>query len=153
MNSRTIFIETKNIENNIDTFLKLSFFLEKPKFSFWFYPEATNKNRDMILNKFQKFYFQEMMLERVTTYYDDTDTMKKNILFLLNDESKILVTELFQAINSVCDSIIVYADNSPEWKICNIFHENIFLIKDRAFDEEILNNHALRHSLAPPKWW
>ena len=148
-----LYIETTSLEDNLSITVDLALYLKVPYFAIWFYPEIPKKQKNNLLILLKKYKYKEQVIEPITYYDGEEQINKKNYLFVLNKESKAILLKHITTLNKVCDALAFYKEQTPQWVINNIFHENIIVIKNSKPNREFLSNSKINFSQKPPTWW
>ena len=126
------------------------------RFVFWYYPEAENRKRVILLNLFKEYAIGQEKLEPVTLYWEKDEgkpVEESPIAYSFNNNTIKLLIENITRINKACDDIAIYGDGNPEWMAAVIFHERICLVKDISGIDELLINANIIYSNKAPDWF
>lgn len=120
-------------------------------FSYSFVPEATSADRTLMSCIVEGLPRLEMVVNFPTTYPGESP-VQGSVVFPFSDQARSILNERLPTISKVCDSIVLYGKNGPEWIACLILHEHIALFRDPLV-EHVLCEQKIPYSTTAPAWW
>ena len=102
------------------------------RFTFWFYPETSKKERIQITDKFQKYLLGRDIVQPVTLYGDTNPEPVEvsPLIFQLNTVSVDKMISIYKKIVGACDNIATYKSDNSSFVCAIIFHENEIILQD-----------------------
>lgn len=105
------------------------------RFTLWFYPETTERERKRIIGRLQGFIRRRELVEPVTLYWDNCNdegapVEEMPITFKLSSASIDKLTTHFNKLIRTCDSVATYCDDNHSFRCAVIFHERQVLLPE-----------------------
>jgi len=105
------------------------------RFTLWFYPETTERERKRIVGRFQGFVHKRELVEPVTLYWDNCNeegapVEKTPVTFKLSHAAIGKLTTHFNKLIWTCDSVATYSEDNQSFRCAVIFHERTVLLQE-----------------------